>query len=71
MDKAGFALCLIGLGGLAESYGLNKSMAFSLAIIIVGGILIAIGDMSSDFKNNKRDSNDNANVLDRLYFLRR
>ena len=71
MDKAGFALCLIGLGGLAESYGLNKSMAFSLAMIIAGGILIAIGDMSSDFKNHKRYSGNNANVLDRLYFLRR
>ena len=69
MDKAGFVLTLLGLGGMAESYGLNKSFAISLTMIIVGALMILVGDMSNDIKTYKRNSAD-SNVLDRLYFLR-
>ena len=69
MDKIGFALCLIGIGGMAESYGLNKSMAISLIMVITGGILIAIGELKNDIKNHKRSNPSDCNVLDRLYFL--
>lgn len=67
MDKIGFALCLIGCGGLAEAYGNGKQLSLSLIFLIIGGILIAIGDIRNDVKNYKRDYH--ANVLDRLYFL--
>lgn len=71
MDKAGFAIVLLGMGGMAEAYGFNKSFAISLTMIIVGSIMVGIGDMSNDIKNHKRHSGNNANVLDRLYYLRR
>lgn len=70
MDKVGFVLCLLGAGGMAESYGLNKSLAVSLTMIILGGLLIAIGDISNDVKNYKRNNRRSDNILDRLYFLR-
>ena len=70
LSKIGFALCLLGLGGLAESYGLNKSMAISLTLIIIGGLAIGIGDMYEDVKNAKRTDNSRSNCLDRLYYLR-
>jgi len=70
MDKAGFAILLVGIGGMAESYGFNKSLAVSLILVIVGSILIAIGDISNDVKNYKRYNRSDSNVLDRLYFLR-
>lgn len=70
MDKIGFAMELIGLGGLAEAYGNPKALSIALILIIVGGILIAIGDTKNDIKNYKRNRNSDSNVLDRLYFLR-
>ena len=70
LSSAGFVLCLIGLGGLAESYGVNKSMAVSLTLIIIGGLAIGIGDMYEDVKSAKRTDNTRSNCLDRLYFLR-
>lgn len=70
LDKIGFAICLIGIGGMAESYGLNRSFSISLIMIIVGGLLIFVGDMAND-KENHRRANSSSNVLDRLYFLRR
>lgn len=71
MDKVGFALCLIGLGGMAESYGLNKSLATSFVLIIIGALMIFVGDMSNDIKTYKRNNANDSNVLDRLFFLRR
>ena len=50
IEKIGFVLCLLGFGGMAEAYGFNKSFAISLTLIIVGAILIGIGDMSNDIK---------------------
>lgn len=71
LDKIGFAICLIGTGGMAESYGLNKSLSISLVLIITGGLLILIGDIANDKENYRRANSNNSNVLDRLYFLRR
>ena len=68
-SKIGFCLCLIGLGGMAEAYGFNKSFAASLSLIIIGALLILVGDMKHDTENYRRT--DNGNVLDRLYFLRK
>lgn len=70
LDKIGFALCLIGAGGMAESYGLNKSLTISLLMIIAGGLMIFVGEMVND-KENYRRANSDSNVLDRLYFLSR
>ena len=69
LDKLGFGLCLIGLGGAAESYGLNKSLAISLTLIIAGAILIFVGDLSDDIKTYKRNNRSDSNVLDRLFFF--
>lgn len=69
MDKVGFTLCLLGCAGMAEAYGNNKSMAISLVLLIVGGLMIGINDVTKDIKNYRRDYN--ANVLDRLYFLKK
>lgn len=71
LDKIGFGLCLIGIGGMAESYGFNKSLAISLVLMITGGLMIFVGDMANDTENYRRANSDNGNVLDRLYFLRR
>ena len=69
ISSIGFVMCLIGAGGMAEAYGFNKSLAISLTLIIIGGLLIFVGDMKHDTENFKRS--DNSNVLDRLYFLRK
>ena len=71
LDKVGFAIVLIGMGGMAEAYGFNKSFAISLTLIMLGGLMIFVGDMSNDIKNYKRNNNADSNILDRLYFLRR
>ena len=70
-EKIGFVLTLLGFGGMAEAYGFNKSFAISLTLIIVGGLMIFVGDMSNDIKTYKRNNRCDSNVLDRLYFLRR
>ena len=70
LDKVGFALCLIGAGGMAESYGMNRSLAISLLMIIAGGLMIFVGDMTNDAENYRRNNcNNDSNNLDRLFFL--
>lgn len=74
LDKIGFALCLVGTAGAAESYGLNRSLAISLILIITGGIMIFVGDLHNDIHrakrtDNRKHRNYDSNVLDRLYFL--
>ena len=69
LSKIGFCLDLIGLAGMAEAYGFNKSFSISLTLIIIGSLMIFAGDMKHDAENYKRNSN--SNVLDRLYFLRK
>lgn len=71
LDKVGFAIVLIGMGGMAEAYGFNKSFAISLTLIMLGGLMIFVGDMSNDIKTYKRNNAADSNVLDRLFFLRR
>lgn len=71
LDKVGFAIVLIGMGGMAEAYGFNKSFAISLTLIMLGGLMIFVGDMSNDIKTYKRNNANDSNVLDRLFFLRR
>ena len=68
MEKAGFALSLIGLGGLAEAYPNINKIIISLAIVGVGAMLMYLG-VTNEKKNNERRASDR-NVLDRLYFLR-
>ncbi len=70
LDKIGFTLFLIGAGGMAEAYGFNKSFAISLTMIIVGGLMIFVGDMNNDIQTYKRNNAADSNVLDRLHFLR-
>lgn len=70
LSNAGFIALLIGFGGLAESYGFNKSFAVSLTLIIIGALAIGIGDMYEDVKRAKRTDNSRSNCLNRLYFLR-
>jgi len=71
MEKIGFVLCLLGFGGMAEAYGFNKSFSISLTMVIVGGLMIYVGDISNDIKTFKRNNRCDSNVLDRLYFLRK
>ena len=71
VSKIGFVLALIGVGGMAEAYGFNKSLAISLTMVIIGGLMIFWGDTSNDIKAYTRNDRSNSNVLDRLYFLRR
>ena len=59
-NNIGFALCLVGLAGLAEG------QLISLLIIGIGALLMK---GCNEEKVNKH-STTNSNVLDRLYFLR-
>lgn len=65
MDKAGFALTLIGLGGLAEAYGNGRQLSISLILVICGALLVFFGDLKNDTQNYKRSRNTN----NRPYFL--
>lgn len=67
MDKAGFILALIGVGGLSESYGNTRATIISIAMVLIGSGLIYIGIKGNEKNNNKCSD---SNVLDRLYFLR-
>ena len=69
LDKVGFVMALLGLGGLAEAYGNGRQISIALILIIVGALLVWIGDMANDIEISKRT--DNSNCLDRLYFLKK
>lgn len=72
IDKIGFTLALIGLGGLPETYERPDKMALALGLIIIGSVLIFIGDSYRDVK--KRNNRSNQHNIDRdgsrPYFLR-
>lgn len=74
LDKIGFVAALIGAGGLAEAYPNPKQFAIAISLIIIGGILIFIGDLYNDVKNYKRNNRRNNNTKyhdgSRPYFLR-
>lgn len=74
LEKVGFVAALIGTGGLAEAYPNPKQFAIAISLIIIGGILIFIGDLYNDVKNYKRNNRRNSNIKyhdgSRPYFLR-
>lgn len=57
--KIGFAMCLIGVAGLAEG------QLISLLIIGIGALLMKVDNEKEIIKHSTND----CNVLDRLYFL--
>ena len=44
MEYIGFAMALIGLGGLAECGGLNRGCFISLILTAAGGLLMYMGE---------------------------
>ena len=74
LEKVGFVSALIGAGGLAEAYPNPKQFAIAISLIIIGGILIFIGDLYNDVKNYKRNNRRNSNTKyhdgSRPHFLR-
>lgn len=66
MKKMGYALALIGVGGLAEAYNNGKQILISLLLIGIGALLMRFGNE----KNSVRHP-DGINILDRLFFLPR
>ena len=70
MNKAGFVMVLLGLGGLAEAYPNVKQIVLSAILIIVGAGLFYKGNCKNE-KDNGSNRTDSGNVLDRLFFLRR
>lgn len=65
VSKVGFAMCLIGAGGMAEAYGNAKQMIISIALISVGALMMRLGDEKVHI--DRRDYS--SNILDRLRFL--
>lgn len=63
-SKIGFALALIGVGGIAEAYGNTKQIIISLTLIGLGALLMRFDDE----KDSDR-SIGNVNILDRLHYL--
>ena len=66
MNKIGYALFLIGCGGLAESYGNVKQGVISIALIGIGIVLMRLRNEKNDYSRTY-----SSNVLDRLRFLPR
>lgn len=67
MNKIGYAIALIGLGGLPETYGHIDKMVIALSLIIIGGLLLYIGE-----KNEKGNDHSHIKYHDgsRPYYLR-
>lgn len=67
MNKIGYAIALIGLGGLPETYGHIDKMVIALSLIIIGGLLLYIGE-------NNEKWNDHSHIKyhdgSRPYYLR-
>lgn len=77
LEKVGFVATLIGAGGLAEAYPDPKQFAIAISLIIIGGILIFIGDLYNDVQNQKKHTRRNKHLKhlkyhdgSRPYFLR-
>ena len=74
LAKIGFIAALIGTAGLAEAYPDPNQFAIAIGLIIIGGLLIFIGDLYNDVKNQKRNNRRNSNTKyhdgSRPYFLR-
>ena len=76
LDKIGFTSCLLGVAGIPESYMKPKETAIALIMIIVGCILIFIGDVYVDIRNEKKNKADIKRMRDmyrhnaRPYYLR-
>lgn len=64
MEKVGFAMTLIGLGGLAEGYGDVQQIVISIVLIAIGA-----GLMRKFYEKDGTTHADNSNVLGRLRFL--
>lgn len=71
LDKIGFTSLLIGTAGMPESYMIPKHIAACMILIIIGCLMILIGDLYNDTQNYKRNNHSDSNVLDRLYFLKK
>ena len=67
MDKTGFVMVLLGLGGMAEAYPNPKQIAISAVLIIVGAAIFYKGSCKREKNTDKRTSD--SNVFDRLHFL--
>lgn len=68
MEKIGFAIVLVGLGGAAEAYPNVNHITISLALIGIGAVLMYLG-VSRNEKKNIDNRGNSSNVLDRLRFL--
>lgn len=66
MEKIGFAMILVGLGGLGEAYDNVKQIIISLFLIGLGALLMRIG-----YEKNGDRHPDRGNILDRLQYLPR
>ena len=66
-SKVGFAISLIGLGGISEAYGNAKAIIISLTLIGLGALLMYHGMRYE--KNNGDSKSYGSNVLNRLRFL--
>ena len=66
MDKTGFVMVLLGLGGMAEAFPNSRQIAISAVLIIVGTVIFYKGNCNE--KNTDKRTSD-SNVFDRLHFL--
>ena len=69
LNSVGFCFLLIGISGVAESYGFNRSFAIGISLIIAGGLMMYAGEICDDAENCRRNNNIDSNIMDRLHFL--